>query len=68
MLADVAQIESKNISERTGDGLAAVKAKGVELGRKKLDRHIHANIVDCLKAGFKAPEIAKDLNRSETTI
>ena len=73
MFAMMSEIERDLISERTKEGLKAVKARGVKLGRpkgpgkSKLDKH-QEEIVALLKTGSRQNYIAKKFNTTPANL
>lgn len=66
VLAAFAEFERDMIRQRTKEGLAAAKAKGVVLGRPaRVDR---AAVFEMLDSGHKYPEIAAALGCSTRTV
>ena len=53
-----AEMEAKKISERTREGLAAARAKGVKLGRPALNTDLQQRATDLRRQGFTLQEIA----------
>jgi DNA invertase Pin-like site-specific DNA recombinase len=73
MLAMFAEIERDLISERTKEGLKAVKRRGVKLGRpkgsgkSKLDDH-HDEIIDLLQNGSTKAFVANKYSTSQANL
>lgn len=69
MLGAVAEFERNLIVERTKEGLANARSKGIVIGRPiKIGIAITANIIQLYKAGVKVPAIAIELNISQGSI
>lgn len=68
-LSALAQHERERIVKRANDGLAAAKARGVQLGRRpKLTKHQRELVRSRINAGEALRAIAKDMGVSHTTI
>ena len=73
ILSAFAEMERDLIRQRTIEGLARVKAKGVHLGRpfgfgpRKLDKH-YDELVQMLNAGMKKAEICRVFNTTWKTL
>ena len=73
ILSAFAEMERDLIRQRTIEGLARVKAKGVQLGRpfgfgpRKLDKH-YDELVQMLNAGMKKAEICRVFNTTWKTL
>ena len=73
MLALFAEIEHDLIVARTKEGLAAAKAKGLKLGRKKgigkskLDQH-REEIIALLKSGSRTGYVAKKYRTTDANL
>jgi DNA invertase Pin-like site-specific DNA recombinase len=66
ILSAVAQAERERIMERTNEGRAEAKSKGVKFGRKaSIDRDRFSELVD---QGMGASAIAKDMNISRSAV
>lgn len=64
VMSTFAQLERRLISQRTKDGLAAKRAMGVQLGRRRqLPDEVVARIVQLRQAGATQAAIAESLNR-----
>ncbi len=61
ILMAVAEFERSLIQERTRDGLAAAKGRGITLGRPRLNAGIAQAIRKLRKAGLSFPAIARKL-------
>lgn len=57
-----AEMEAKKISERTREGLAAARAKGVKLGRPALNTDLQQRATDLRRQGLTLQEIADLFN------
>jgi DNA invertase Pin-like site-specific DNA recombinase len=66
ILSAVAQAERSRILERTNEGMAEAKIKGIKFGRKRtIDRE---KIVALYRAGTGATEIAKQEKVGRSTV
>lgn len=66
ILSAVAQAERHRILERTNEGRAAAKDKGVKFGRKPfIDKN---KVIELKNSGVSAIEIAKQMNIGRSTV
>jgi DNA invertase Pin-like site-specific DNA recombinase len=66
VLAAFAQFERRMIGERTKAGLAAARAKGVQLGRpRQVD---HAAVWQAIKSGYTHEQVAEHFGISTRTV
>lgn len=68
IFAAMAHYERRLISERTKDGLMAVKAKGKKLGRPVLDMDKIDSAKKLIEAGISPTQAAKQLNIGRSTL
>jgi DNA invertase Pin-like site-specific DNA recombinase len=61
LLSSLAKLEAQKISERTRAGMARAKAKGIKIGRPKLDFEIRKKIALRAAKGLSPYAIAKAL-------
>jgi DNA invertase Pin-like site-specific DNA recombinase len=72
LLAGIAQFERDLLSERVKSGLAAARARGKKLGRKKGDRpksdRLAPRVIKAVATGKSYRWIARDLGISKNTV
>lgn len=75
MYSQIAEQQREEIKEKTAEGIALAKEKGIYTGRKagtaeSNDKFLakHANIINCLKSGMSLQKTADTLNVSKTTV
>ena len=66
LLLAVAEMERENLRENTKRGMAAAKARGVKLGRRRV---LHAtNIMRLIESGKSVAEVARQLGRTRQAV
>jgi DNA invertase Pin-like site-specific DNA recombinase len=75
MYGEIAQQQREDIKEKTAEGIALAKEKGVYKGRKvgttlSNDKFLakHPDIINCLKSGMSLQKTADTLKVSKTTV
>lgn len=68
LLGAFAQFERRITHKRQREGIDAAKARGVELGRKKLDMTLALKARDLKANGHRVVDIARELNLSRPSV
>lgn len=68
LLSSLAKVEAQKIAERTKAGMARAKAKGIRIGRPRLDIELRQKIAQRAAEGQSAYAIAKALGIDRHTM